>query len=225
MSGTASAGTNQVGTIGDKDATPPQLVDLHSEDINNADTITTDTLNAERLQNTFYRVDDSAVTHFYESLTDMKAEISDSDYVFIPSGTYEPITISNQNVFVQCGGMDTRFNASNGDAVTITANKVTMQNFQVDASGVNDDHGVVVDAPQAVLTTLQLNTTGTPAGNHIRVTSNGSFASLSIMMRQASAGGDSIFLENGADACIIDEYRNAGPIQDNGSGNVIGLTT
>jgi len=47
MSGTASAGTNQRGTIGDKDATPPQLVDLHSEDINNADTITTDTLNAQ----------------------------------------------------------------------------------------------------------------------------------------------------------------------------------
>jgi len=49
MSGTASAGTNQVGTIGDKDATPPQLVDLHSEDINNADTVTTQTLNADAI--------------------------------------------------------------------------------------------------------------------------------------------------------------------------------
>jgi len=37
MSGTASAGTNQVGTIGSQ-ASP---VDLESEDINNADTITT----------------------------------------------------------------------------------------------------------------------------------------------------------------------------------------
>jgi len=46
MSGTASAGSNEVGTIGDKDATPPKLVDLHSEDINNADTVTTDTLDA-----------------------------------------------------------------------------------------------------------------------------------------------------------------------------------
>jgi len=44
MAGTASAGSNQVGTIGDKDATPPQLVDLHSEDINNADTVTTQDL-------------------------------------------------------------------------------------------------------------------------------------------------------------------------------------
>jgi len=38
MSGTASAGTNQVGTIG---ASPNDLVDIESEDINNADTITT----------------------------------------------------------------------------------------------------------------------------------------------------------------------------------------
>jgi len=37
MSGTASAGTNQVGTIG----SASQPVDLESEDINNADTITT----------------------------------------------------------------------------------------------------------------------------------------------------------------------------------------
>jgi len=51
MSGTASAGTNEVGTIGDKDATPPQLVDLHSEDINNADTVTTDTLDSTTVDN------------------------------------------------------------------------------------------------------------------------------------------------------------------------------
>ena len=52
MAGTASAGTNQVGTIGDKDATPPKLVDLHSEDIDNADTITTDSLTATNNNNT-----------------------------------------------------------------------------------------------------------------------------------------------------------------------------
>jgi len=40
MSGTASAGTNQVGTIGSQ-ASP---VDLESEDINNADTVTTENL-------------------------------------------------------------------------------------------------------------------------------------------------------------------------------------
>jgi len=41
MSGTASAGTNQVGTIG---ASPNDLVDIESEDINNADTVTTQDL-------------------------------------------------------------------------------------------------------------------------------------------------------------------------------------
>jgi len=40
MSGTASAGTNQVGTIG----SASQPVDLESEDINNADTVTTQDL-------------------------------------------------------------------------------------------------------------------------------------------------------------------------------------
>jgi len=47
MSGTASAGTNQVGTIGSQ-ASP---VDLESEDINNADTVTTDTLDSTTLDN------------------------------------------------------------------------------------------------------------------------------------------------------------------------------
>jgi len=47
MAGTASAGTNQVGTIG----SPSQLVDIESEDINNADTITTDTLDSTTLNN------------------------------------------------------------------------------------------------------------------------------------------------------------------------------
>jgi len=40
MAGTASAGTNQVGTIG----SASQPVDLESEDINNADTVTTENL-------------------------------------------------------------------------------------------------------------------------------------------------------------------------------------
>jgi len=47
MSGTASAGTNQVGTIGSQ-ASP---VDLESEDINNADTVTTDTLDSTTQNN------------------------------------------------------------------------------------------------------------------------------------------------------------------------------
>jgi hypothetical protein len=47
MSGTASAGTNQVGTIG----SASQPVDLESEDINNADTITTGTLDSTTVDN------------------------------------------------------------------------------------------------------------------------------------------------------------------------------
>jgi len=48
MSATASAGTNQVGTIG---ASPNDLVDIESEDINNADTVTTDTLDSTTVDN------------------------------------------------------------------------------------------------------------------------------------------------------------------------------
>jgi len=47
MAGTASAGTNQVGTIG----SASQPVDLESEDINNADTVTTDTLDSTTVNN------------------------------------------------------------------------------------------------------------------------------------------------------------------------------
>jgi len=47
MSGTASAGTSQVGTIGSQSSP----VDLESEDINNADTVTTDTLDSTTQNN------------------------------------------------------------------------------------------------------------------------------------------------------------------------------
>jgi len=47
MSGTASAGTNQVGTIGSQSSP----VDLESEDINNADTVTTNTLDSTTVDN------------------------------------------------------------------------------------------------------------------------------------------------------------------------------
>ena len=63
MSGTASAGTSQVGTIGDKDATPPQLVDLHSEDINNADTVTTQDLDATNI--TASNLNSDRITNHY----------------------------------------------------------------------------------------------------------------------------------------------------------------
>jgi len=59
MSGTASAGSNQVGTIGDKDASPPKRVDLHSEDINNADTVTTQTLDAVSIDTDTISVDET----------------------------------------------------------------------------------------------------------------------------------------------------------------------
>ena len=44
MSGTASAGSSQVGTIGDKDASPPQLVDVHAEDVYIDDKLNDDAL-------------------------------------------------------------------------------------------------------------------------------------------------------------------------------------
>jgi hypothetical protein len=227
MSGSASAGTQQAGTIG----TANDPVDVEAEDINNADTVTTQTLDAvsaktERLQNTFYRVDSSGVTHFYQSLADMKPEISDGDYVFIPAGTYDPITISNREVMVQCGGKGaTQFNGSNGDAVTITGQFVEFRDFNVAATGSNNDHGVVVDAPFVTLRGMRLSRTGTPAGNHIRVTSNKPSIHLLTMRREKTAEGDSIVLENGVSDTIVDQYINAGPIQDNGTNNVIGFTT
>jgi len=44
MSGTASAGSSQVGTIGDKDASPAQLVDVHAEDVYIDDKLNDDAL-------------------------------------------------------------------------------------------------------------------------------------------------------------------------------------
>jgi len=44
MSGTASAGSSQVGTIGDKDASPAQLVDIHAEDVYIDDKLNDDAL-------------------------------------------------------------------------------------------------------------------------------------------------------------------------------------
>jgi len=68
MAGTASAGSNQVGTIGDKDATPPKLVDIHSEDINNADTVTTQDLVVNGTANGGFEADISRI--FFDVLTE-----------------------------------------------------------------------------------------------------------------------------------------------------------
>jgi len=93
MSGTASAGTNQVGTIGDKDASPPQLVDLHSEDINNADTVTTDTLNAQGIDAVSVKTD-SVVSYEIAPAPNTQVQLDPDEQVpnaiFIIGGTAFP---------------------------------------------------------------------------------------------------------------------------------------
>jgi len=109
MSGTASAGTNQVGTIGDKDATPPQLVDLHSEDINNADTVTTQDLDAISV-NTEQIGSDRHYAEAYDGAdaTDrLNNAISDAnagEVIYLESANYDSITVSKRLKIVGTGG-------------------------------------------------------------------------------------------------------------------------
>jgi len=86
MSGTASAGTNQVGTIG----TPNDLVDIESEDINNADTISTQDLDIQQDLNGA----DTSTASAGEALTSNGS----GGLIFASAGGGIPANFSYQNV-------------------------------------------------------------------------------------------------------------------------------
>jgi hypothetical protein len=106
MSGSASAGGNEAGTIGTSGAP----VDVESEDINNADTVTTANLDAEtaNIENL------GAGRHFAGSysganattrLTNAISDASDGDTVFLENASYGTLTISKPLCFVGTAGL------------------------------------------------------------------------------------------------------------------------
>jgi len=99
MAGTASAGSNQVGTIG----SASQPVDLESEDINNADTVTTNTLDAVSVNT------DETVINNVPILMESFQDVNDNTSVTLNVSEFELINISTS--FGGCTGIFfTRFN-------------------------------------------------------------------------------------------------------------------
>jgi len=85
MSGTASAGTNQVGTIG----SASQPVDLESEDINNADTVTTENLVVNNTATGPFGGGGAPVLEAGDTIISkgMKSDDADQEFVQLYSGT------------------------------------------------------------------------------------------------------------------------------------------
>jgi hypothetical protein len=89
MAGTASAGTNQVGTIG----SASQPVDLESEDINNTDTVTTDTLDSTTVNN-------SGTVTTQDLVVNGQASINEFDTSFVLSELSSDQQLTSDNVRV-----------------------------------------------------------------------------------------------------------------------------
>jgi len=106
MSGSASAGTQQAGTIG----TANDPVDVESEDINNADTVTTvnldaETANIENLGSGRVFAGSYSGANATTRLTNAISDASDGDTVFLENAGYGTLTISKPLCFVGTAGL------------------------------------------------------------------------------------------------------------------------
>jgi len=106
MSGTASAGTNQVGTIG----SASQPVDLESEDINNADTISTQNIDVSQNVN---GADTSAASNGEALTSDGSGGLA-----FATVGGGIPPNFSYQDV-TNSRSLDTIFTNTTGKAILV----------------------------------------------------------------------------------------------------------
>jgi len=201
-------------------------VDMNGGNVSGVGTLTADSVNTGSLAigESLYRINDSEGVVFYEDLSVLMNELQVGDYVFIPSGIYDPITINKEGVTIQGSNkFYVRFNASDGDAITVTESRVTIKDVAVGSAGSNGEHGIVVDG--ASYTTISSCILLGCDGNHIRLKSSSVFHQIELLSRQSAAGGDSIVFESGASDGIVDQYTNAGVITDNDTSNVVGETT
>jgi hypothetical protein len=167
MSGSASAGTQQAGTIGTSGA----LVDVESEDINNADTITTDTLDSVTLNNADTVTTDTLDSRIVKLGTGRNApggrmlnmsafsgsnpnqrfdnclaEALDGDIVMLESGVSSDKTI-NKRIILEGSGESTAFRAN----LTVNNKSVILRDFRINRF---DGHTLTVDDRQANISGL-----------------------------------------------------------------------
>lgn len=170
---------------------------------------------------TRHMVSGDRLTRFYDDLDDAIDDWGVGETLRVAPGIHEPIATQGARQTL-IGTKGVRFDAEDGDAITISHQGCTVRNVDVRASGSSGEHGIKVDALGATLQDLEFRSVD---GSHIYVTPNGDRCLVDGAYRIQAAGGDSIVFENGAEDGIVDNYRNAGAITDNDGSNVEGTTT
>jgi len=162
MAGTASAGTNQVGTIG----SASQPVDIESEDINNADTVTTQTLLPEVVGGSFRFAGAYPGADQDARLDNALSAAVDGDTIFLENVEYQNTrTISHTGVLVGSFGVSAEDGSRIGPTWTVDDRahifRISIPNFHelkitasntfvsyVDSRGivtVNDDRALITN--------------------------------------------------------------------------------
>lgn len=179
-------------------------------------------LEAKTIQNPIRRVYDSGID-FYAEINTAISDLTEGDELIVPKGTYDPISISTQDVTIRgTSPVVVRFDGSDGTAIGLNELRITVKNIFVAASGTGSENGIAINDDRCNVLNCYLGPTGS-SGNHISVAGND--CRLSGLTRQNAAGGDSIVFSSGFSGSAVNEYINAGTITDNDGGNSTGLTT
>jgi hypothetical protein len=147
MSGTASAGTNQKGTIG---ASPNDLVDIESEDINNADTITTKSLVTQNVNSGYVYAGafpgsdpDARLTSCLNS-----SEVSGGETVFLENDDY----LANRSIETAVnlvGTSSVRFGTGISGVITLSSTEINIRNVALRDPSLNVGEIVLDGGPFA----------------------------------------------------------------------------
>jgi hypothetical protein len=131
MAGTASAGTNQVGTIG----SASQPVDLESEDINNADTVTTENL-----------VVNNTATGPFGGGGMFGNQIFSDTAVFSDTVTISGINLQGDEIIVLSLNIDATGDTDPGDALFMQLNDNTgsYETVHTDGTSTNSNLGLEI---------------------------------------------------------------------------------
>jgi predicted ribosome-associated RNA-binding protein Tma20 len=176
-------------------------------------------VNPDRIKSAPYRIPAGGDIIFEPDVTTLFSNINEGEYVFVPSGEHDPVTINANAVTVQGASQEeVLFNNSTGDGITVNGNQAVIREVGVASQG---GSGIVVNSFGNIIENVTFLSCD---DNHVKF-QGGSFSILNKAVLQSGSSNDSVLLDSGSTGNIVKNITNSRSITDNGSGNVIGDIT